>query len=187
MFINSPDDSPIHHPSIHDRLLFYFRINKREKCCLAYQSRFDRARCQTSKHGDQRSELTDHAWSARSLKNFWTFVSNEATPFQLSPLSCSVFICSFPGAQFKCHGRDCKMRSLLGSLLLPKENAAITPARRKKEKKTQPVVSIWEIQGCKKCISAAKIRSKNEVRVYCFHMVSYNMVQLILVLLKWHL
>lgn len=141
MFINSPGDPPIRHPFIHDCLLFYFRIKKRkrkEKCYLACQSHFDRARCQTSKHGDRRSELTDHAWSPRSLQNFWTFVSNEATPFQHSPLSCSVFICSFPGAQFKCHGRDCKMRSLLGSLSLPKESVAITPAWRKKQKNNNP-------------------------------------------------
>lgn len=71
------------------------------------------------------------------------------------------------------------MRSLLGSLSLPKESAAITPAWRKKKQKM--VVSIWEIQDCKsqkvKFISVAKIRSKNKVTVYCFtwsHITWFN-------------
>lgn len=160
----------ITHPSTTACYFILELKKKKEKCYLAHQSRFDRARCQTSKHGDRRSELTDHAWSPRSLQNFWTFVSNEATPFQLSPLSCSVFISSFPGAQFKCHGWDCKMRSLLGSLSLPKESAAITPAWRKKQNNQKRLSTYWKFKV--KFISADKIRSKNKFRVCRFHMVS---------------
>lgn len=77
----------------------------------------------------ERSEASDHGAvylvPAGLLNRFQTRVHF----LQLFLLLSSLFIRSIPGGQFKCHGQDCEMRSVLGSLSPPEDSAGVTLAR----------------------------------------------------------
>lgn len=104
-----------------------YEEQKNNNCDHSYRSLSHMALCKTSTHGELRGDwpCSNISGPCRTFEPF----SNEGPLLTALPLMSSLFIRSIPRGQFKCHGLDCKMRSVLGSLSSPQESSVITLAQ----------------------------------------------------------